>query len=170
MSSTAHQKAARRWFLDAERRRKAAKLRPGQYPKNTPPAPCSPSELRYLLHDGPVYVGEARALDVLQVNRTTLSRWLSGATQVPHAAVVVLRAMAEGIPPGAGADWRGFRWSGNSLFTPAGREVSAREIEGLQYVHAHADALARRVVELQAIIDSLRRIGDSANDAISGVF
>lgn len=165
MTKTPHQKAAAKWFQDAERRRKAAKLPRHRLAPDTPPAPCSPSELHYLIFDGPNYVGEARALEILQVNRTTLGRWLQGKTQVPHAAAVVLRFYAEGVPPACGEDWRGFRWSGNSLYTPAGREVSARELEGLQYVHAHADALARRVRELQAVIASLQRLGGAANDS-----
>ena len=48
--------------------------------------PLSPDGLRYLLHEGPFPVGESRALSVLQVNRTTLGRWLAGTVKVPHAA------------------------------------------------------------------------------------
>lgn len=165
MSTSAHQKAARKWFFDAERRRKRAKLAPGRLAKDTPPAPCSPAELHRLIYNGVNYVGEARAREVLQVNRTTLARWLSGASQVPRSAVIVLQFLAEGIPPGLGNHWRGFQWAGNSLYTPAGREVSVSEIEGIQYLHAHVDALERRVRELQAALFRVQRLTGAANDS-----
>jgi len=165
MTKTPHQKAAAKWFLDAERRRKSAKLPRHRLAPDTPPRPCSPSELHYLIHDAPNYVGEARALEILQVNRTTLGRWLKGQSQMPYSAEAVLRFHAEGVPPACGEHWRGFRWSGNSVFTPTGREVSAREIESIEWMHAHADALARRIRELQAVVESLQRLGGSANDS-----
>lgn len=169
MTKTPQQKAFRKWFDDAERRRKAAKLPRHRLAPDTPPRPCSASELHELIFNGPVYVGEARALEVLQVNRTTLMRWLTGAARVPHAAAVVLRFYAEGIPPACGEDWRGFRWSGNALHTPTGREVTAREIEGLEYLHGHVEALQRRVRELQGVIHSLQRLGGAANDSAGAV-
>ena len=81
-------------------------------------ARTSPETLRYWLYDAPFAVGEARALSVLGVNRTTLGRWLSGAVKVPRSAALVLRQMAEGVPVGGSDHWRGFQFSGDDLVTP----------------------------------------------------
>ena len=82
-------------------------------------ASLSPDELRWLLHEGPFPVGEACALEVLKINRTTLGRWLAGHVKVPHSAALVLRQLAEGIPPGGSDHWQGFRFDGDELVTPA---------------------------------------------------
>lgn len=126
----------------------------------------SPDALRYLLHEAPFPVGEARALAVLQVNRTTLGRWLAGTVKVPHSAALVLRQMAEGIPPEGTDAWRGFAWHGDALVTPTGERLTARELDGLHWTRQHTKALARRVAELESVVESLRRMGGSANDAV----
>jgi hypothetical protein len=129
-------------------------------------APLSPDSLRYLLHEAPFPVGEARALEVLQINRTTLGRWLSGQVKVPHSAALVLRQLGEGIPPGGTDHWRGFAWDGDALVTPTGERLTPRELDGLHWTRQHTKALARRVAELEGVVESLRRVGGSANDAI----
>lgn len=129
-------------------------------------APLSPDGLRWLLFEGPFPVGEARALAVLQVNRTTLGRWLAGSVTVPHSATLVLRQLAEGIPPGGSEHWQGFQFVGDELITPAGDHVAARRIEGLTWQDQYIESLKRRVTELENVVESLRRVGDSANDSI----
>lgn len=129
-------------------------------------APLSPDSLRWLLHDGPFPVGESRALTVLQINRTTLGRWLAGTVKVPHSAALVLRQLAEGIPPGGSDHWQGFRFEGNELVTPAGEYVAARRIESLSWQAQYIESLKRRVAELETMVDGLRRLGGSANDAV----
>lgn len=125
-----------------------------------------PAALHSLLHEGPRPVGEARALSVLQINRTTLGRWLSGQVKVPHAAALVLRQLAEGIPPEGTDAWRGFTWDGDALVTPTGERLTPRELDGLHWTRQHTKALARRVAELESVVDQLRRLGGSANDAV----
>lgn len=129
-------------------------------------APLSPDSLRYLLHDAPHPVGEARALALLQINRTTLGRWLSGQVKVPHSAALVLRQLAEGIPPDGTDAWHGFGWDGDALVTPTGERLTARELDGLHWTRQHTLALERRVKELETMVESLRRVGGAANDAI----
>lgn len=128
--------------------------------------PISPDELRWLLHDAPHPVTEGRALAVLRINRTTLGRWLAGTVKVPHAAALVLRQLAEGIPPGGTDDWRGFQWDGDAVVTPTGERLTAREIDGLHWQRQYTRALQRRVKELETMVESLRRVGGAANDAI----
>lgn len=127
--------------------------------------PLSPDALRSLLHEGPRPVGEARALAVLKINRTTLGRWLAGSVKVPHAAALVLRQMAEGIPPEGTDAWLGFAWDGDALVTPAGERLTAREIDGLHWQRQYTRALEREVAALRVELDGLRRVGGSANDA-----
>lgn len=129
--------------------------------------PLSPDALRTLLHEGPFPVGEARALALLHINRTTLGRWLSGQVKVPHSAALVLRQVAEGIPPGGTDAWRGFAWEGDALVTPAGERLTAREIDGLHWQRQYTRSLERRVKELETMVESLRRVGGSANDAVA---
>lgn len=130
------------------------------------PAPAlSPDALLYLLHDAPHPVGEARALSLLGINRTTLGRWLAGTVKVPHAAALVLRQVAEGVPPGCTDAWRGFTWDGDALVTPSGERLTAREIDGLHWQRQYTRSLEREVSRLRAEIDTLRRLGGAANDA-----
>lgn len=136
------------------------------YEKQRPPAALSPDALRLLLFSGPFPVGESRALSVLGVNRTTLRRWLSGAVRVPHAAALVLRQMAEGVPPGCSDEWRGFQWNGDALVTPTGERLTARQLDGLHWQRQYTRSLERRVQELETMVDGLRRLGGSANDAV----
>lgn len=128
--------------------------------------PLSPDGLRYLLHEGPFPVGESRAIAVLQINRTTLGRWLAGTVKVPHSAALVLRQLGEGIPPEGTDAWRGFAWDGDALVTPTGERLTARELDGLHWQRQYTKALARRVAELEGIVNQLRRVGGSANDAV----
>lgn len=134
-------------------------------------APLSPEALRYLLHDGPFPVGEARALEVLQINRTTLGRWLAGTVKVPHSARLVLEQMAEGIPLGGSARWRGFRFDGDELVTPTGERLHAGRLEKWEWLEgmrtAQIAAMEKEVAALRGQLESLRRLGGSANDAIA---
>lgn len=134
------------------------------------PRPLSPDGLRYLLHDAPHAVGEGRALALLGVNRTTLARWLSGAVKVPHAAALVLRQVAEGIPPGGSDVWRGFRFDGDFLVTASGHRLHANRLEKLEWLDGmragQVAALEREIAALRGQVESLRRVGGSANDAV----
>jgi hypothetical protein len=131
------------------------------------PAPLSPDGLRWLLFDAPRPVGEARAAEVLQVNRTTIGRWLAGSVKVPHAAALVLRQIAEGVPPGGTDDWMGFGWDGDALVTPTGERLTARQLDGLHWQRQYTRSLERRVCELEGMVESLRRVGGAANDAVA---
>lgn len=133
--------------------------------------PLSPDGLRYLLHEAPFPVGEARALEVLQINRTTLGRWLAGTVKVPHAAALVLRQLAEGVPLGGSDRWRGFRFDGDELVTPTGARLHAGRLEKWEWLEdmrkAQIAALEREAAALRGQLEALRRIGGSANDALA---
>ena len=129
-----------------------------------------PDTLRYWLHEAPFPVGEARALSLLGVNRTTLGRWLAGTVKVPHSAALVLRTLAEGIPFEGGDHWQGFRFDGNEMVTPTGERVSARRLEKWGWLEGmragQIAALESQVADLQAQLASVGRLAGSANDAV----
>lgn len=166
MVENAYTKARARWYADAERRRKAAKLPTHKLAPDTPAPPLSPDELQWLLHDSPLRPGVGSVLRTLQIDRSTLTRWLNGSSVVPHSAALVLRQMGDGIPPNGNAHWRGFQFDREALITPAGERVPARRIESLGMVYAQIEALQRHITHLEGVIDQLRRVGGTANDAV----
>ena len=62
---------------------------------------------------GPGYVERA-----LNVHRTTLLRWRSGATKPSQATMDVLRALAGRRLPGAGKEWEGWSFCKGKLIPP----------------------------------------------------
>lgn len=162
-----HAAAYRRWFSEFEKERKARRIAPGRRVPGFPPAPPGPDDVRRLVDA----LGEARALDLAGVHRTTLARWASGEIQIPAPVFAVLRFHVDGVPPGCGDAWRGFSWLSDALICPDGRtRVTAREIEGLHYQRAAIEAQSRRIAELESLVVSLaRQIGTAgaANDAFS---
>jgi hypothetical protein len=164
--SGGHSKAFRRWFVRTETARKAARLSPGRLPRDLPPAPTSPDELRRLALESVGALGEARSRELLGVHRTTFRRWLSGESQVPQSAALVLRLLADGLHPLASEEWCGFRFAGDDLILPDGRRYTAREIQGFHYLQAALDASQRKSQALEATVVELTRRIDwgSAND------
>lgn len=161
---TGHAEAYRRWFSAFERERKARKIAPGRRVPDFPPPPTGPEEVARLVD----CLGEARAIALAGVHRTTLARWQSGDVQIPAAAYAVLRFHVDGVPPGCRDAWRGFSWHGDSLTCPDGRTtVTAQEIAGLHYQRAHIAALERKCAALEAQLAAMaRRLGTdgAAND------
>lgn len=164
-----HETAFKRWFSEFETARRSQKLSPGRSPKGIRPAPTSPDELRRMLDNSLAVVGPARALAVLGVHRTTLSRWLSGETQIPESASLVLRLLSDGLHPAASDDWAGFRFDGDRLLLPDGSSYTAREIQGFHYLSQALDAQRRKAEALEStVIDLVKRLErDTANDAFS---
>jgi hypothetical protein len=163
-TSSGHAEAFRRWFEQFERERKARRIAPGRRVPGFPDPPAAPDDVSRVV----AQIGEAAALELCGVHRTTLARWLSGAVQIPRADWCVLRFAADGVPPGCGEAWRGFQWLADAVICPDGKtRVTAREIEGLHYQRAAIDAQARRIAQLEAmVIDLARQIGTAgaAND------
>lgn len=163
-----HAAAYARWFSRCETERKARKIDKGRKVPGFPAAPPGPEDVRRVVDQ----IGEARAIELCGIHRTTLGRWLDGSVQIPPADWAVLLFHADGVPPGCGDHWRGFQWSGNALTCPDGKTtLTARELEGWQYQAALIDALKRRVAALEGqIVEMARRLGTdgAANDSFSG--
>lgn len=166
MEKTAYQRAYEQWFAGYEVERRKQRKRRGSKIVGFCEAPPNPGELAELVE----IVGVRRVLEVLGIHRSTLARWLAGFCVVPRSAWLLLVLMAEGRLPGMSEDWRNWRFIGDRLCLVGSRlSFSARELAGWQYQVAYADALARRVKELERDRDYLLRVGvfEAANDAIA---
>lgn len=161
-----HTKAFRKWFSQSEKARKQAGLSPGRTPPGIPSAPTDPDEIRRLLFDAVNSIGKDRALSLLHVHRTTLARWLSGSSQIPESAALVLRLAGDGLHPMASPDWADFRFDGDRLYLPDGTYYTARELSGMHYQITALRLAEDRIRRLEtSIIDLVRRIDwGSAND------
>lgn len=130
--------------------------------------PASADEARELCDHAVKVVGEQQALTILGVHRTTLMRWRTGQTRIPHAALALLRIWREGRLPGMGEDWRGFSFFGDKLYTPAGVGYTAREIEGWHWQQQHCESAQRRNDQLEKLVrdlsDKLQAVSGGAND------
>lgn len=165
MKQTAFSKAYAAWFADYTAERRRLGKRPGAKLPDFPPPPTCPEDIAAAVDQ----IGKARTLAVLDIHRSTLARWLAGTATIPRASWLVLILLSEGRLPGMSADWRNFRFVGDRLCLIGTRHAySAREIAGWQYQQAHADALARRILELEKQNAHLLQVGvfDSANDPL----
>lgn len=162
---TAFSRAYSAWFSDYERERKRQKKRGGASLADFPDAPANPERIAELIDA----IGQRKTIQALGVHRSTVARWLAGRIVIPRPCYLLLELMAEGRLPGMSDDWRDFRFDGDRLHLVGTRtSYTAREISGWHYQVAHADALARRIAELERQNAHLLRVGDfgAANDAL----
>jgi len=164
--TSAYSEAYRVWFSDYERERRRQKKRKGSSLVDWPAPPTHPEDIARVVDQ----IGTRDALSALGVHRSTLARWLAGRSVIPRPAWLLLVLLADGRLPGMSEDWRDFRFVGDRLHQIGTRtSYTAREIAGWHYQVAHAQALARRIAELEKQNAQLLRIGDfqAANDAIA---
>lgn len=165
MKKTAYSAAYQAWFSRYESERLSQKKRRGARLVGFPDPPASPETIAATIDR----IGASRVIEVLQVHRSTVARWLTGATVIPRAAWLLLILMADGRLPGMSEDWRDFRFVGDALHLIGSNQYyTAREIAGWHYQHAHALALSREIDRLRSENAHLLAIGDfdAANDPI----
>lgn len=168
ITETPFQRAYSRWFSDYERERKHQKKRAGSKLVDFAPPPTHPEDVRLIVER----IGRHQVQKILGIHRTTLSRWISGEAVIPRPAWLLLVLMADGRLPGMSEDWSGFRFDADRLHIIGTRHsYSALEIAGWHYQQAHAEALSRRVVELEKKTAYLLQTGrfDAANDALMAI-
>jgi hypothetical protein len=168
VEKNAFQRAYSAWFSDYERGRRLSGRRKGQIIPEWPAPPTSPDDIVQTVDS----IGRNQVLKVFGIHRSTLARWMTGMAVIPRPAWLLLVLMAEGRLPGMSEDWRNIRFDGDRLHIIGSRySYTALEIQGWQYQQAHAQALARRVAELEKKTAYLLSVGrfDAANDALLAV-
>lgn len=165
IEKTAFSAAYAAWFSSYERERRHQKKRKGARLVGFPEPPAHPSLIAAAIDQ----IGPKRVLSVLQVHRSTVSRWLAGTCVIPRPCWLLLLLMAEGKLPGMSDDWQEFRFIGDTLHhVGTNTAYTAREIAGWPYQVAHAKALSRRIAELEKEKAHLLKIGyfEAANDSL----
>ncbi|MFD0930202.1 DUF3653 domain-containing protein [Methylophilus glucosoxydans] len=75
-----------------------------------------------------------KAREILQVDRVTWYRWITGKAAAPYSALELLRLHAFGEPPcGRSIAWRGFRFQNEKLIAEDGREFSPADLKAVFY-------------------------------------
>lgn len=165
IEKTAYAAAYSAWFADYERERKRQRKRCGARLDGFPEAPANPEAIAQTIDQ----LGTRRVLNVLQVHRSTVARWLAGTSVMPRSSWLLLVLLAEGRLPGMSDDWRQFRFDGDRLCQiGTNQSYSAREIAGWPYQLAHARALARQIAQLEKEKAHLLKVGyfEAANDPL----
>lgn len=163
--NSAFQRAYSAWFSDYEASRKKSGRRRGAKIPDFPAPPASPDEVASYVN----LIGRRKVIQLFDIHRTTLSRWMDGRAVIPRPAWLLLVLMAEGRLPGMSDDWRDIRFDGNRLYVIGTRtSYTALEIQGWHYQQQHSIALARRVAVLEKENAHLLRVGDfgAANDPL----
>lgn len=163
--TSAYSEAYRAWFSDYEAERRRQRKRKGAALVGFPAPPTAPEDIAAIVDQ----VGTRTALQALGVHRSTLARWLAGRSVIPRPAWLLLVLLAQGRLPGMSEDWRDFRFVGDRLYlVGSALSWSAREIAGWPYQIAHAEALQRRIVQLEKEKAHLLRVGHfkAANDPL----
>ena len=112
-------------------------------------------------------LGLYRAERLLNVHRTTIQRWMRGASRVPESALFALRGAAKGQLPGQDdSNWQGwiFGQDGN-LYSPDGRPFTCGDILAQQYERQLIKAQQARIRELEAKVARLQEFADSIDRA-----
>ena len=136
-------------------------MRPGRKVKDFPAPPVHPEFVKMAI----LNIGRARVCRLLDIHRSTLTRWMTGAATIPHAAWLVLKMMDDGLLPGMSEAWAGVRVVDDRLVI-SGRAYTAGEIGGLPLLHQALESCQRKLAETEKMLaDALRRVNwGSAND------
>lgn len=99
------------------------------------------------------------AADFLKVNISTVTRWRSGVVELPHAVKLLLLSMAGYAPTlSRNAPFYGWRFSGDSLFTPENVEFTAGDIRAIKPMVSELRSYRVKVKELNSEIERLQNI------------
>ena len=109
-------------------------------------------------------IGQRQVERALDVHRTTVSRWLSGAVALPGAQHLAVRALL-GDLPGTANRWTGWRFHAGYLHSPANDTYTPGEVLAIRLQQQRADALDREVIKLKARIRVLEATMDQLTPA-----
>ncbi len=152
-----------RWFTAHEKTRKARNVRPHTRIPDFPEPPPHPDTVKEMVEN----IGRRKVMELCDIHRSTLARWMTGDIAVPRACWSLLVLFHEGRLPGMSDDWRAFAFRGDLLVVPGTRlAYSASQILGWQYVEQALAASEARCKELERqLVEMTKRINwGSAND------
>jgi len=120
-------------------------------------------------------LGMASAERLLNVHRTTISRWMKRQTRVPDAALLTLRAAVKGQLPGqTDRTWQGWSFDKyGTLWSPGGDQFTSGDLMAQRYERAVIRELRKEIAQLEAKLIKMTKaasmVDQAANDiAISG--
>ena len=99
-------------------------------------------------------IGRPAVLRHLNIHRTTLMRWESGAVRLPQRTHHLVRELL-GHLPGTDGQWEGWRFWRGLLYDPAGDAWSPGDVQARHWERQLIDSLTRRVAELEAQVASM---------------
>lgn len=113
-------------------------------------------------------IGQRAVERELNVHRTSVSRWLSGAVAIPGAQHLAVRALL-GHLPGTAGQWAGWRFHDGELLAPGGDRFTPGEVLSLRLQMQRAAELDREVRALRARVKVLEKTvdlyGPAANES-----
>ena len=117
-------------------------------------------------------LGRDTVLRRLNIHRTTLMRWETGAVRIPDRTLYLIRELL-GHLPGTDGQWAGWRFWQGKLWDAAGDCWTPTDVEARHWERQLIDALRRRVGELEAQVKALSVDPwvreRAANDAADGI-
>lgn len=96
-------------------------------------------------------IGQRRVERQLNVHRTTIGRWLSGAVRLPGAQVLAVRALL-GDLPGTDRAWSGWRFVRGKLQSPGGEAFTAGDVLSLIILRQQLAAQRREIEQLKVCL------------------
>lgn len=109
-------------------------------------------------------IGQRRVERELNVHRTTVARWLSGAVRLPGAQHSAVRALLGDLPGTAGR-WTGWRFHDGKLLSPAGDAYTASDVMAIGLNRQRIAWLERELLAAKARIALLEQsYPQAAND------
>lgn len=97
-----------------------------------------------------------KAADFLKVDRSTVSRWRSGAVKLPHPVALLLHLMAGNPPAESKQKWfYGWKFNGDLFISPEGEKFTEGDIRSLRLMQAEIMGLNAEIRRLRSDNDHL---------------
>lgn len=101
-------------------------------------------------------IGQRRVERELNVHRTTVKRWLSGAVTMPGAQHLAVRGLL-GSLPGTAGKWHGWRFHDGHLLSPAGEAFTAGQVMAIGLQRQRIAQLERDLLAARARVALLEQ-------------
>lgn len=99
-------------------------------------------------------LGRDAVLNRLNIHRTTLMRWETGAVRIPDRTLYLIRQLL-GHLPGTDGKWQGWRFWEGKLWNPAGDHWEPHDLEGQHWERQLISSLKAENAALRAQVKAL---------------